>query len=308
MMNEIKMVLTGVNGTGKASIIKCLQNQFQHIFLPIMDPDMKNPIMNFFGGNLSVIQPTLKADSVNYELELVDQKVMQEASYLIYVVDLFSEDFIQENQRYFHVLMKYLNFESKNLQIMIFFHKIDDIFTPQLKVEMQLFLRIFMEMLKSHFTPVYHHLTSIFRPYTIFSAFSRPILQNHGFFSPINYILKEFGKQNKLRFLSVLTSNFVQVGFYQSTNPNHSDFFQEINSFLRKSISSLNDLSHFQFKVREYLISVQKFYLQKSKDDKAVFLIWSETPCNHQKLEDHVYELQENLRFFLSGVPDGFLA
>lgn len=308
-MSPLKITLTGLKSAGKQSILRCLQEQFYYIFSPIM-PQQKNPLIEFIDGKISIIYPNKSnREPCGGNFSDIDKKTLFKTNYLIFIIDIQNEENYEKNIEYFRKILTNINTKLNHTQIMIFFHKMDyEMDKAKYKVPMHTLLKQMLNELRKYPIPIFNHITSIYHPFTIFSAFSRPIIQNHGIFSPINYILANFAQNHHLQHISLLTESLVTLGEYSEENQEEKSLKSSICKYLRQSRELFQVQPEIQIQINQHIYHFQKFYLKNGLHESAIFLIWNLDREIERQIIDEVYNLRENIKYFLSEVPVSFLA
>ena len=198
-MDDYKIGVFGLSNAGKTSLIKALSKEFN--IISSLKPTRGRERTTFelmgkeiyfwdFGG-----QERYRAKYLNNPVHFFDS-----FSYVFYVVDIQDADTLDMNILYFKMITKELKTFSPNAKYIILYHKADPDYLKESreKLREEYFQRVF-PYIKEEKIRVSLYQTSIYDPFSIAVAFSKPFLEERGIYRNVTDVLNSFGKKNELR-------------------------------------------------------------------------------------------------------------
>ncbi|MHA1887101.1 MAG: ADP-ribosylation factor-like protein [Promethearchaeota archaeon] len=287
-----KIALFGLGNAGKTSIVKTLLSEFDAFTSILPTTGVDRTSIDFFGRELLIWD---FGGQVTYRNSYLANPMMyfQGIRYLYYVVDAQDSDRIDESIEYFvQIFQNCLDF-SQNFQVFLFFHKIDPnyegpVFFPE--VEDRFLSQMLPQIQNSHITPTVFH-TSIFKPMSVISAFSQPLLGNATIYETLCDAIESFCWENNLVFGMLFVENYEIGSYFESSKLN-----EFIDKHIAKYLDSLDDMEEIpSYQIGRYEIHTEQFSLDVG-DQKFVFNL--ALGYNPLEIEDELGEIEESIADF----------
>ncbi|MHA1646856.1 MAG: hypothetical protein ACTSVU_08975 [Promethearchaeota archaeon] len=298
-MKEI--ALMGMEGCGKSSILEELQTNFTSLFsnVPLKSYDI-------LGTSMQIINyKDYLCNNGNFSQKLND--IVNSIDYLIYTFDVQDKIRNIESLVLLQKVLKIKNKFSKPFNLAILFHKFDDDKDLDSIKEFSSILHSVVKITALNPIPIYHFKTSIYRPYSLITAFSKPIFDHEGIFSPMNHILKQFAQKMKLKSLNLFTKNSICLGSYFSEDENEDNKRNIILEFLKKREDQFEINPELIIDLVDQTVYLMKFYINQKPHDLPIYLTWgigkSEPKIRDlTNISEKIYELEENMKVLLFNI------
>ena len=174
-----KIALMGEDGCGKSSILEELQTNFASLF-----SNLSLKTYDILGKSMQIVDcKDYLYKNGNFSKELLE--IIDSIDYLIYIFDVQDKIKNIESVVLLQKLLRIKNRFSKSFNLAILFHKFDDKKDPEALKEYCSILHSVVKITALNPIPIYHFKTSIYRPYSLITAFSKPIFDHEGIFSPM---------------------------------------------------------------------------------------------------------------------------
>ena len=234
-MKEIfKIGIFGLGNAGKTSLIKSLMQEYDIISSLKPTKGSKRNKLEFLGREIYFWdfggQEKYRARYLNSPLHYFDSY-----SHVFYVVDIQDTESLDINILYFRLIMKELLTYSPNSKYTLLYHKSDPDFIKKNKPTLnQDFYKQIEPFLINECIELNIHKTSIFNPFGIISAFSKPFLDEEDIYTNISMILRSFVKEHDVEFGILFTKRFFEVGHYKSDPISDIIFGELLKVFLEE--------------------------------------------------------------------------
>ncbi|MHA1585117.1 MAG: ADP-ribosylation factor-like protein [Promethearchaeota archaeon] len=264
-----KVAIFGLENAGKTSIVKKILYKFESLMslAPTRDYNGENLeflgrelIIRDFGGKARFRTNYFKHPEINF----------RNIKYLYYIIDCQALHDLRQNIVYFLKIIEYCAQINPDLEIYIFFHKLDPNIptTKLLNTWEKDFLNDVLPVLQEQELHATLFYTSIKDIQGIIYAFIEPLLGNRNIYSTVCLTTKQFCIENQFEFGGLFIENF-ELGHYYA----NQQLLQEINQKLvsmfqniaekRKPNYAKNEKSHYnEDKLHKILFKSVKFEIE----------------------------------------------
>ncbi len=306
--SDMKLALLGLANAGKTSCLKALRREFDAITSLKPTYGIERNAMEFLGKDLLVWD---FGGQVTYRNKYLKEpeKHFSDIAYLYFIVDVQDEDAINPSITYFQEIFKHAAAFSPNAKYILLFHKSD----PDYDLEKQEsikheFLHEVEPLLAERNIPAYIYQTSIYKPLSIITAFSQPLLGNEELGVSIAKTLEQFSKENEISYAILFTKNFYEIGHFkdEALAP------EEMDEMLMKYLGALDvELEKFEQSgtpFQDHLILSSTFELQFGRTLMPFYLnIAIKESLDRQAILNKLDKLAENFEKIFENVDLGYL-
>ncbi|MHA1518681.1 MAG: ADP-ribosylation factor-like protein [Promethearchaeota archaeon] len=251
-----KIALFGLGNAGKTSIVKTLLYEFEAFSSILPTTGVDRTSIDFLGRELLIWdfggQSTYRNDYLKNPL-----MYFQGIRYLYYIVDAQDLERVDESIEYFSQIFNSCMEFCDNVKIYLFFHKIDPEYEGPVKfpeVEDRFISGIIPNIQASKITPVVFH-TSIFKPMTVISAFSQPLLGNQTIYDTLCDAIESFCWEHELSFGILFVENY-EIGAFFTSNK-LKDY---VDKHVKLYLNWLDDVEEVpDFKLGKFTIHTKQF-------------------------------------------------
>ncbi|WP_457558650.1 ADP-ribosylation factor-like protein [Candidatus Harpocratesius sp.] len=251
-----KIALFGLSNAGKTSIVKTLLSEFNAFSSLLPTTGVDRTSIDFFGRELLVWD---FGGQVIYRDSYLQNPMMyfQGIQYLYYVIDTQDVERIDESIDYFIQIFENCLEFSDNFQIFLFFHKVDpDYEGPVIfpEIEDRFLSAILPKIQDSKITPTVFH-TSIYKPMSVISAFSQPLLGNKTIYETLCDAIESFCWEYEFSFGMLFVENYEIGSFFESKQLN-----EYIDKHITNYLDSLDEVEEVPpYHVGRYKIHTEQF-------------------------------------------------
>jgi Ras-related GTP-binding protein A/B len=210
-----KIAILGLSNAGKTSIVKVLKREFQ--VLDFLKPtiSVERNIIELLGKDL-VIWDFGGQDT--YRSKYLDnpEKFFTGIDYLFYVLDVQDKTLLGESIMYYQAIHSRMRKYSPKSELILLFHKYDpEMEKPEIASEIKNeFIESISSLLEQDKVPMTLYHTSIFDPLSVVKAISQPLFDGVKISENLSQLIETFCKKLDLSFVTLLTENFFEIGFY----------------------------------------------------------------------------------------------
>ena len=215
VVEQNKILFTGLDSAGKTSIILSLQREFSKIALLSPTRGAQRRIFEFLGKEISEWD---LGGQLSYRISYLKRpgKFFDGTEIGIYVVDVQNKDRFSEALSYFKDVIE----QFKTLQIeppvYVFLHKYDPALRRSAKNEMSSLILELKEKFKeaTDYKKIYFYETSVYNFSEIITAMSEILLRIYPKSELINRTIQEFAKKFDSEGVVVVDDNSLVIGSY----------------------------------------------------------------------------------------------
>ena len=273
-----KILFTGLDNSGKTTIIKLLQREISQIAMLKPTRQAQRAIFNYLGKQISEWD---LGGQERYRIAYLKEptKYFDNTSVCIYIIDVQDKPRIAESLSYFADVVK--QFKTLNIEplIYIMFHKNDPDYVKEKGVHLKGFIseikenirKIVKEELNVSFTE-----STIFDLWSIISVFSEILLQLYPQSELLDRTIKEFSDKIHSHASIVLDSNSLVIGQYFSDDvskqilANSTPYFLTLSDTLEKQDEGVTEMM-VERGVNEFYID--QFTIEKTPDPLYILLM-----------------------------------
>ncbi|MHA1674914.1 MAG: ADP-ribosylation factor-like protein [Promethearchaeota archaeon] len=251
-----KIALFGLGNAGKSSIVKTLLYEFEAFSSILPTTGVDRTSIDFLGRNLLIWD---FGGQSTYRNSYLTNPLMyfQSIRYLYYIIDAQDIDKVDESVEYFTKIFSNCLEFCDDVQIYLFFHKIDPDYDGPVKfpeVEDRFISGIIPSIEATKITPVVFH-TSIYKPMTVISAFSQPLLGNQAIYDTLCDAIESFCWEHDLSFGMLFVENYEIGAFYSSDKL--KDY---VDKRIKQYLSFLDDVEEVpDFKIGQFNLHTEQF-------------------------------------------------
>ncbi|TFH31190.1 MAG: hypothetical protein E4G98_00545, partial [Promethearchaeota archaeon] len=254
-----KIALFGLGNAGKTSIVKTLLYEFEAFSSILPTTGVDRTSIDFLGrelliwdfGGQSMYRNTYLQNPLMY---------FQGIRYIYYVIDAQDIEKVDESVEYFTQIFRNCLEFCDHVQVYLFFHKIDPDYKGPVKfpeVEERFISGIIPCIEELKITPVVFH-TSIYKPMTVISAFSQPLLGNQTIYDTLCDAIESFCWEHDLSFGMLFVENY-EIGAYFTTEK----LKEFIDRRIKKYLDWLDDVEEVpDFKIGKFTIHTAQFTIK----------------------------------------------
>jgi small GTP-binding protein len=220
-----KIVLLGIENAGKTSIIKTLTHEFDEIAKLKPTVSVERTFMEILGKKL-YLWDFGGQESYRDKYLTQPERYFDQISHVFYVMDIQDVNMLGSNIMYFQGVYRRLKSFSPNAKFILLFHKLD----PDLKVPLisKNMVKEFLEAVPES-QDINYCYTSIFNPRSIVQAFTSMLFGKQDLNENLSKILASFCQNFNLKFASLVTENFLELGYYAN-----QDFIEKNSAMIDK--------------------------------------------------------------------------
>lgn len=254
-----KIALFGLGNAGKTSIIKTLLYEFDAFssLLPTTGVDRTN--IDFLGRELLIWDFGGQSMYRNTYLQK-PMMYFQGIRYLYYVIDSQDLKLLDQSVEYFIQIFKNCIEFSEKVQVYLFFHKIDPDYEGEVRfpeVEDRFLSGVLPTMQETKITPAVFH-TSIFKPMTVISAFSQPLLGNQTIYDTLCDAIESFCWDHDLSFGMLFVENY-EIGSFFKTEK----LKEFIDRKIQRYLDWMDDVEEVpEFRIGSYHLHTEQFSIK----------------------------------------------
>jgi small GTP-binding protein len=222
-----KIVLIGIENAGKSSILMTLTHQFDEISKLKPTVSVERTFLEILGKQV-VVWDFGGQEAFRDKYMLTPERFFDSISHIFYVLDIQDPEMLGSNIMYFQGVYKRIKNFSPKANFVILFHKLD----PELKLDTvaKEYQNRFLDAVlpKEEKLPWYY--TSIYNPYSIVKAFTENLFGKQNITDNVSRILESFCIRYHLYFASLVTEDFLEIGFHveKSFLDQKGTFFESI--------------------------------------------------------------------------------
>lgn len=273
-----KILFTGLDNSGKTTIIKLLQREISQIAMLKPTRQAQRAIFNYLGKQISEWD---LGGQERYRIAYLKEptKYFDNTSVCIYMIDVQDKARIAESLSYFADVIK--QFKSLNIEpfIYILFHKNDPDYVKEKGVHLKGFIseikenvrKIVQEEFNVSFTE-----TTIFDLWSIISVFSEILLQLYPQSELLDKTIKEFSGKINSNASIVLDSNSLVIGQHFADNvskqilANSTPYFLTLSDTLEKQDEGVTEMIVERGENEFY---IDQFNIEKTQDPLYILLM-----------------------------------
>ncbi len=311
VVKDIKLLLTGIQGAGKTSILKVLDQDFIHLHHLKPTLGVERTMASILG--LNFVRWDLGGQEKYRERYLEDlEKYFGNMNLLVYVIDIQedNEQRIQDTLTFFETILKFIEEKSYNPDfIAVLFHKFDpDIITNELMNTRMKELIGRINSFRSSNQELWFYPTSIFDRATLVTVFSHVILQVYPRREIIETELKKIREFLETPILCITDSTPFILGKVGESGISDKDERQFTNSLI-SNVSLLRTkeqqpefhMDLFNPQVSFLMVPIQvkhDWYYLAGLWDRHLFLHEDEVVAFKDKLQANTMKIQKVLELF----------
>lgn len=220
--NVSKILFTGLDNSGKSSIIMALQREYSKIAMLKPTRQAQRKIFEYMGKEISEWD---LGGQKRYRIAYLKEptKYFDNTSICIYVIDVQDFERLGESLSYFKdVVKEFVKLGLENLTFHIFFHKVDPNYMKRqslIKINGQITdLKDKISKIIDGKYPINFFKTTIYQLWTIISAFSEILLNLFPQSELIDKTLEEFARKiHGAEAILILDPNSLVIGQYFKT-------------------------------------------------------------------------------------------
>ena len=217
---ERKLLMLGLDNSGKTSLLQVIKKKFARDILPTRG--VKREKLDFFG------YPIISWDlggQVQFRENWYFEKpelYFTDANLMIYVVDVQDEDRFEESAEYFEKILNILDDLNENIPILIVLHKSDPdiIYSEYWEENVNRIRTTFNEILKPHDFAQDYAITSIFQNESVIQMFSSALKQFSETSEIIEHVLEDFAQEVGALCISLISIEGLIFGSYTTSENN----------------------------------------------------------------------------------------
>ena len=223
VVEQNKILFTGLDSAGKTSIILSLQREFSKIALLSPTRGAQRRVFEFLGKEISEWD---LGGQLSYRISYLKKpgKFFDGTEVAIYVVDIQNKERFSETISYFKDVIEQFNTLTIEPPVYIFLHKYDPVLRRSAKNEMSNLTIDLKEKFKSvtDYKKIYFYETSVYNFSSIITAMSEILLNLYPKSELINKTIQEFAKKVDSEGVVVVDDNSLVIGsYYQDEEIKH---------------------------------------------------------------------------------------
>ncbi len=271
-----KILFTGLDNSGKTSIILALQNKYSRIATLQPTRQTERSSFSYLGNRITRWD---LGGQQRYRIAYLKNpgKYFDKTAICVYVIDVQDKERVDEAVEYFQKVVAMFKQLAIAPPIYIFLHKAD----PEWMRAAEDYQAGYVETLEDKFRKsapdhqMLFQITSIFDPWTIISSFSEVLLHLYPKSELVDRSIEEFAKKLKAEGMVVLDNNALILGQY-FTDVDQKQDFEDVTPYVLqlfenfRSIQKKNKKLAITLDEGEYMFHVVTDPLQS--DERFIFV------------------------------------
>ncbi len=222
-----KLLFTGLDNSGKTSIILALQRQYARIAVLKPTRQTQRRIFSYLGNTIAEWD---LGGQARYRISYIKQpgRYFDNTSVCVYVVDVQDMARLEESVSYFADVLKKFDELNINPPVYVFLHKFDPDWveeSPNKRADIVEIVHDKFGSINADRHQLFFQTTSIFEPWSIISSFSEILLLLYPKSELVDKTVQEFAGKLEADGILVLDNNALILGQYFKT-PEDREIFK----------------------------------------------------------------------------------